>query len=168
LNPHKLALEAMLPQIQNSGGLARTAQASTWPILKDIAMFSLRIADTGMREIHWHPETAEMGYVTAGKGRMTILNPGGKADTYTMEEGDVYFIPRAYPHHIENVGTGDLSLLVFFDQSAPGDIGGWGAVNAYSPEVLAVALGVDASRVPAIPFVMADPLIVPRLNPVDH
>ena len=35
----------------------------------NIAMFSVRITDAGMREPHWHPETAEMGYVLeAGRG----------------------------------------------------------------------------------------------------
>ena len=66
-------------------------------------MFSLVITSAGMREPHWHPETAEMGYVIKGHARMTILQPSGdnKLDTYILKPGDVYFIPRAYPHHIE-------------------------------------------------------------------
>ncbi|RYG37568.1 cupin domain-containing protein [bacterium] len=166
-SPYKLSVAGMVPQIQNTGGAARTAQSATWPILKDLAMFSLQITDTGMREIHWHPETAEMGYVTGGVGRMTILSPGGSTDTYEMRSGDVYFIPRAYPHHIENVGAGDLTLLVFFDQSTPGDIGVQGVAGAYSTEVLAATFGVEPSAIPAFPTVDADPLIVPRVNPID-
>jgi oxalate decarboxylase len=57
-----------------------------------------------MREPHWHPVTAEMGYVQHGDARMTVTNSDG------------YFIPRAYPHHVENIGTDEWHFLIFFDQ----------------------------------------------------
>jgi oxalate decarboxylase len=31
---------------------------------------------------------------------MTVMDPDGTLDDYRLSEGDVYFIPRAYPHHI--------------------------------------------------------------------
>ncbi|PRC62558.1 hypothetical protein C6A85_02435, partial [Mycobacterium sp. ITM-2017-0098] len=63
-----------------------------------------------------------------------------------MTTGDMYFIPRAYPHHIENIGTQTRDpesspspsagryphrssppdpwhFLIFFDQPSPADIG---------------------------------------------
>jgi oxalate decarboxylase len=43
---------------------------------------------------HWHPITAEMGYVHEGSGRMTVMEPDGTFDTWYLEEGDVYFIRR--------------------------------------------------------------------------
>lgn len=78
-------------------------------------MYSLRVADDGMREPHWHPVTAEMGYVQHGDARMTIMNPDGTLDTWKLTTGDMYFI-RAYPHHIENIGADDWHFLIFFDQ----------------------------------------------------
>ena len=36
---------------------------------------------------------------------MTVLDPDGSLDTYELEPGNAYFIPRAYPHHIEIVGN---------------------------------------------------------------
>ena len=35
----------------------------------------------------------------------------------------MYFIPRAYPHHIDNTGTDPWHFLIFFDQPTPADIG---------------------------------------------
>jgi oxalate decarboxylase len=168
INPYKYALEAAQPPIVSAAGSAHTAQASTWPILQDIAMFSLRVTDQGMREVHWHPETAEMGYVTGGTGRMTILSPGGAVDAYVMKQGDIYFIPRAYPHHIENIAGDDLSILIFFDRNQPADIGGKSLVSAFSTEVLAATFRIDPATVPHFPFTAQDPLIVPRINPVDR
>ena len=94
-----------------------------------------------MREPHWHPETAELGYIKKGKGRMSILSPSGNVDTYVMEEGDLYFIPKAYPHHIENLMTDSLEILIFFDQGMPRDVGFTGSVRSASDEVLGSVMG---------------------------
>jgi oxalate decarboxylase len=130
-------------------------------------MFSVHISTQGMREVHWHPDTAEMGYVTEGRGRMTIVSPGGSLDTYEMSAGDTYFIPRSYPHHIEDIGDGELKLLVFFNQRTPGDIGMSTAIGAYSRGVIAAAFGLDMGAVPDFSLRASDGLIVPRVNPLD-
>ena len=102
-SPYRYRLEAAHPLLMNAGGSARMARHDTWPIIKRQALYSLHLTGQGMREPHWHPETAELGYIHKGKGRMSIQNPSGSVDTYMMEEGDIYFIPRAYPHHIEKI-----------------------------------------------------------------
>lgn len=167
INPLKFSIEANLPQIDSPAGSARQSKAPLWPALADISMFSVRITDEGMREPHWHPETAEMGYVAEGRARMTILDPDGSSDTYEIAPGDVYFIPPAYPHHIENIGVGTLHLLIFFDRANPGDIGFRTLVGTLPRDVLAATFGVDEPTLPLFPFTEQDPLIVGRLNPVD-
>jgi oxalate decarboxylase len=166
-NPYKYSIEAALPQRNSEAGTARTSLSKLWPVLQNIAMFSVDLTSQGMRELHWHPETAEMGYITHGKGRMTIVSPDGSADTFEMNQGDVYFIPRAYPHHFEDIGEGDLKLLVFFDQATPGDIGVRTSVGCYSREVLAATFKVEPSALPPFPFATEDPLLVKRINPID-
>lgn len=165
-SPFKYGLEAAQPQILSDGGSARTAKANVWPTLNGLAMFSLRISDRGMREPHWHPETTELGYVVAGRGCMSVLDAKGNVETYEMGTGDVYYIPRAYPHHIENIGTGDLHILVFFDRASPGDVGYRSVATAYSAAVMAAALNVPLAELPKFPFTAEDPLIVSRVNPV--
>jgi oxalate decarboxylase len=132
-------------------------------------MGSLRISTTGMREPHWHPDTAEMGYVVQGQARMTILSPDGdhRLDTYKLKPGDIYFIPRAYPHHIENIGNEEVKFLVFFDQPIAGDIGYTGSFSAYSREVMAATLKCSPSQLSNVPFYPQDLLIVKRFNPVE-
>ncbi len=167
INPYKLSLEAAQAPISSPAGSAHTAKGDVWPVLKDIAMFSVHVSDAGMREVHWHPQTAEMGFVVQGQARMTVLSPGGNVDTYELKPGDVYFIPRAYPHHIEDIGSGDIHFLIFFDQAIPADIGAKSMVSCYAPEVVAATFGVNVANLPDFPFTAADPLIVPRVNPVD-
>jgi oxalate decarboxylase len=166
-NQHKFDVEAQSAPINGSTGSARLARAQFWPALKNLSMYSLRVDESGMREPHWHPGTAEMGYVLSGNARMSVLDPDGSVDTYLLEPGDVYFIPRAYPHHIEVVGGGEIHFLVFFDQPTPGDIGFRASASAFSREVLAASFGVPESELPQFPPTPIDPLIVGRVNPVD-
>lgn len=166
-DPHKFDVEAQQPGLNYVSGNARFARDQFWPALTNISMYSLRVNDNGMREPHWHPVTAEMGYVQHGDARMTVMNPDGTLDTWNMTTGDMYFIPRAYPHHIENLGTDPWHFLIFFDQPTPADIGYRASASAYSREVLAAAFDTHIDDLPMFPFTPADPLVVGRLNPVD-
>ncbi|MGE2720452.1 cupin domain-containing protein [Mycolicibacterium celeriflavum] len=166
-DPHKFDIEAQAPGLNYVSGSARFARDQYWPALKDISMYSLRVTESGMREPHWHPVTAEMGYVQEGDARMTIMNPDGTLDTWALTTGDMYFIPRAYPHHIENIGSQDWHFLIFFDQPFPADIGYRASASAYSREVLAAAFNTHIDDLPNFPFTPIDPLIVERKNPVD-
>ncbi len=159
----KFRVEASSPKVASSAGSARTAQAPAWPVLEGLSMYSVRINERALRQPHWHPETAEMGYVLEGSGQMTVLDPNGSAETYMIEPGDVYFVPPAYPHHIENTGGETLHILIFFSQSTPRDIGYRAAAGAYPAEVIATQLGLAPHELLPFPLDIDDPLIVARL-----
>jgi oxalate decarboxylase len=154
------------PGINTPYGGAKLARGTTWPILKEISMFSLRILGTGMREPHWHPDTAEMGYVVDGHARMTIRSPGSAVETYTLEAGDMYFIPRAYPHHIENIGSDTTHFLIFFDQATGGDIGYTGGLSAFPTRIVTPTLAAPGGTLPLLPNTPADLALVKKTNPV--
>lgn len=165
-NALKFAIESRAPLVSAPVGSAIVARQDTWPALKHLAMYSLRLQGIGMREPHWHPETAELGFVHTGRARMTIQSPGGSAETYELEPGDVYFIPRAYPHHIENLTDSELRFLIFFDNPDVQDIGFTGAIPAFASRITGPALGLAADQVARIPKQPADLLIVSKTNPV--
>jgi oxalate decarboxylase len=166
-DPHKFSVEAVAPALDYPFGNARLARAGAWPALRHLSMYSLRIETSGMREPHWHPETAELGYVAAGRARMSILDPDGSVDAYYLDPGDAYFVPRAYPHQIEVIGDEPIHFCIFFDQPTPGDIGFRASASAYSRRVFAAVFGVPEDDVPDFPFTPIDPLLVSRENPVD-
>lgn len=166
-SPYQYNLELSTPVVSTGEGDAKVARGNVWPILKRQSLYSLVLANTGMREPHWHPETAELGYVHSGKGRMSILSPSGTVETYTMEGGDIYFIPKAYPHHIENLGSSDLRILIFFDQVMPGDIGFTASVKSFPPEALAAILHSKSEVFEQLPQYYEDRFIVKKVNPVD-
>ena len=148
--------------------MAKAARKNVWSVLEKQALYSLQLTGKGMREPHWHPQTAELGYVTKGKGRMSILSPSGKINTYKMEEGDIYFIPKAYPHHIENLQSSELDILIFFDQPMPQDIGFTGSVKSFSDEVLSGTMRCKKEIFQNLPTYYEDLFIVKKKNPLDR
>ena len=160
-------LDTASPLVSTQGGTAKVARKDVWPILHRQALYSLLLNGAGMREPHWHPETAELGYVEKGKGRMSIMSPSGKIDTYVMEPGDIYFIPKAYPHHIENLTDEDLHLLIFFDQPMPADIGFTASIKSFPNEVLTEVLKIPKDFFTSLPTYYQDLFIVEKINPVD-
>jgi len=166
--PYRYNLDGSQPILTNSEGIVRTARQNVWPIVSKQALYSLTLTGQGMRDPHWHPETAELGYIKNGKGRMSILNPCGQIDTYIMEKGDLYFIPKAYPHHIENLESENLEILIFFDRAMPQDIGFTGSVKANSNEVLGAITGTDVSFFAQLPKYYKDLFIVKKFNAVDN
>jgi oxalate decarboxylase len=166
-NPYRYSLEASSPILETVGGSAKMARQNTWAVLKKQALYSLRLTKQGMREPHWHPETSEMGYVHKGKGRMTLLHPSGAIDTYELKEGDLYYIPKAYPHHIETISDTPLHFLIFFDQAMPKDIGFTGSIKAFSNEVLGTFLDVEPQFFDHLHKYFSDLFIVDKINPLD-
>jgi oxalate decarboxylase len=166
-NAHLFDLEGQLAPLSYAYGEARLARKQFWAALEDMSCYRLRIKESGMREPHWHPVTAEMGYVDRGHARMRVLDPDGSLDEYELGPGDVYFVPRAYPHHIEVLGSDDINFLIFFDQPMPGDIGYRATASAFSHEVLAASFDLAERDLPQFPFTPVDPLIVGPTNTRD-
>ncbi|MEV7393922.1 MULTISPECIES: cupin domain-containing protein [unclassified Streptomyces] len=165
-NAHLFDIEGQHAPLSYAYGGARLARKQFWAALDDISMYSLRIREDGMREPHWHPKTGEMGYVAKGRARMRVLSPDVQLAEYELKVGDVYFVPRAYPHHIEVLGDDGFHFLIFFDQPTPGDVGYRATATAFSREVLAGTFGMSERDLPDFPFTPHDPLIVHRENPI--
>ncbi len=139
----KINAEKMSPQIVAQRGTAKVINCHSFPILEDLALFSLRINGNAVREPHWHPNASELNYVLTGRARLIILSPNGEVDDFEIGPGEGSYIPRSYYHYIENIGSEELHMTVFFTNCAPNDLGISGSLSAYSNEVLASIFGVS-------------------------
>ena len=73
-----------------------------------MAAYLLRLKRGGVREPHWHPNASELTYCISGRAQMTIYpsNTGADSftvDSFTIDPGEVVFIPQGFMHNIENV-----------------------------------------------------------------
>ncbi len=156
----KINVEKINPQIITPGGSAKIANKYSFPILEELALFSLRIKGRGVREPHWHPNASELNYVLTGRAKLTILSPGGELDTFEIGPGEGSYIPMSYYHYIESVSDEELHMTVFFTNSAPTDIGISGALSSYSNEQLAAVFGVKPEDFKDLKRYQEDVLVV--------
>jgi oxalate decarboxylase len=160
-NYHKFNLKAFPPTVQSSGGTVSLGNANNFGILSGLACYLLTLKPKGIREPHWHPNAAELDYVIAGRGRMTIFSPGDHVDTFEVGPGEIVFIPSAYFHYIENVNSNeDMQFAVFFNHERPEDIGISGAFGAYSNDVLGSIFDLEPKILDALPKYQEDLFVV--------
>jgi oxalate decarboxylase len=160
-NYHKFNLKAFPPMVQGRGGTVSLGNANNFGILDGLACYLLTLKPKGIREPHWHPNAAELDYVIAGRGRMTVFSPGDRVDTFEVGPGEIVFIPSAYFHYIENVNADeDMQFAVFFNHERPEDIGLSGAFGAYSNDVLGSVFGLQPKILESLPKYQEDLFVV--------
>jgi oxalate decarboxylase len=103
----------MQPTKVTAGGSVKIVDRSNFPAT-NIAAAIVTLKPGGLRELHWHPNEDEWQYYVKGIGRMTVFAASGHARTMDFHEGDVGYIERSMPHHIENIGDTDLVFLEVF------------------------------------------------------
>ena len=50
---------------------------------------------------------------------MTIFSPGAGHDTFTVDPGEIVYVPRGYLHHIENINQGGTKFAIAFNHELP-------------------------------------------------
>lgn len=159
-NRYKFDLEGAKPSVLTAGGWVKMSNHFSFPELQGLTVYSVLLYPGGAREPHWHPNAHELNVLVRGHARISILSPGGDLDTFDMQAGDISFLPRSYFHYIENLGQEDAHFVIFFNATAPSDIGISGSCGAYSDEVLASLFGVEASRFAPLPKYQYDLLVI--------
>jgi oxalate decarboxylase len=133
---HTFNLDNTKPQAVCKGGSRTTANADNFPILKGMALYMLRLDRDGIREPHWHPNAAELSYCINGRALMTIFSPDAGHDTFTVDPGEIVFVPRGYMHHIENISIEETKFVLAFNHENPEDLGITGSVRSVPDRIL--------------------------------
>jgi oxalate decarboxylase len=129
----------------------RIVDSGNFPVSTSIAAGLVRIKPGGMRELHWHPNASEWQFWLAGKGRMTIVMPEGRARTMDFNANDVGYVPAVAGHYIENTGDTDLVFLEMFKASRFQDISLNNWIRRLPPEMATAHLNLDAETLKKIP-----------------
>lgn len=96
---------------KNEGGRATRVTSKEMPGLVNISFEELRLNQNGFQEPIWHPNAGKIGYCTKGSALVSMRTPGN-VEVFTVEAGDVFFIPKGYVHAISNIGK-DESVINF-------------------------------------------------------
>jgi oxalate decarboxylase len=162
---YKFNLGALQPAVDNAGGSVAECDKRVFPIVEKggAGIFLLKLQPGGMREPHWHPNCWEMDYVVAGAVEMTIVPPDGPAETFTLEVGDVAFVPQGYAHSIANVGSVEAVIPIVFNNELPSDIGLSTMYGNFPDGQFTQTFGVPAADMAEIPKPKGTLVVVPKV-----
>ncbi|KAL7539262.1 hypothetical protein ACHAWF_006355 [Thalassiosira exigua] len=128
------------------GGYIYQVTNDMWPVTLTMSGGLMHLDEGSFRDIHWHPNADEMQYVISGSLNVTTYGIGGVDYTYSINAGDIGFVPKGFAHTLEANG-GPVDLLVTFNNPSwkTQELSTWMAV---SPNYLtAASLNVDTEVV---------------------
>lgn len=136
------------------GGTAREASATEFPASLGVAGVSMRLRPGGLRELHWHANAAEWGYVVSGRCRTTLIHPDASWAAEDHETGDTWYFPRGYGHMIQTLGDEECHFILAFDngyfsENATFSVSDW--IARTPAHIVAASLGIDAGLLDDLP-----------------
>ncbi|MDO5616803.1 MAG: cupin domain-containing protein [Cruoricaptor ignavus] len=152
-NSFKYELEKKEPKVIE-GGVTRGASVKDFPASQNIAGVSMHLDSGAMREMHWHANAAEWGYVVKGTMRTTMIDPEGNGFTDIFNAGDIWYFPRGFGHMLQNIGTESCHFILIFDNgdfSEDHTFSVTDFVSSVPPEIAAQNLGISVEEVAQLP-----------------
>jgi oxalate decarboxylase len=140
-------------RIQN-GGWAREVTQADFAISKDIAGVNMRLAQNGIRELHWHQQ-AEWAIMLDGTCRVTVLDEEGRPQVGDVQNGDLWYFPAGLPHSLQGLGSTGAEFLLAFDNGMSTEFNTLLVTDWFAhtpPDVLSLNFGVPADAFKNIPL----------------
>lgn len=111
------SLNSLKPQKYPGGSLINVTSDDVTGFI-NISFSQLRLNKSGSVEPIWHPNANKIGYCTQGSALVTLRTPT-QAHIFTVIAGEVFFVPKGYIHHIENIGDKEVVINFAFDNTKP-------------------------------------------------
>src|SRR5262249_11340443 len=134
------SLDAIKPSYQNAHGSMSYATQKEAAGLKNISFANLHLNAKGMQTPIWHPNANKIGYCLEGKALVSMRSPGDEV-SYTVEKGEIFFIPQGYVHTIECVSDKESIISFALDSELPETMYLSQAVNSISENVFTSTFG---------------------------
>jgi oxalate decarboxylase len=112
------SLDSIKPQKTYAAGSQTSVTSDEVPGFVNISFAALKLNKGSVQEPIWHPNANKIGYCLQGNALVSIRSPGAH-DTFTVKDGDVFFIPKGYIHHIENTNDKESTIHFVFDHTKP-------------------------------------------------
>lgn len=128
------SLGSIKPQKNFDAGSITSVTSDEAAGLVNISFAELKLKKDGTQEPIWHPNANKIGYCQKGSALISMRTPTS-VETYTVKEGDVFFIPQGYVHQISNIGINDNVICFAFNHAKPQVMNFSNAVNSISDSV---------------------------------
>lgn len=125
---------ASIQETKTSAGTAISVTSKEMPGLVNISFSTLKLNKGGAQNPIWHPNANKIGHCLQGNAYISIRTPIGE-DSFTVSEGEVFFIPKGYVHHIVNNEDKEVHLIFALDNDKPEEMSFSKAVQSLTPSV---------------------------------
>lgn len=112
------SLSSIKPQKSTASGSLTWVTSKETPGFVNISFANLRLNKRGSLESMWHPNASKVGYCTEGNILVSIRSPVGN-NVFTVKQGEIFFIPQGYVHHIENIGEKECVVSFALNNASP-------------------------------------------------
>lgn len=129
----------------------RIVSETEFPISTTMTGALLTLKPGAFRAMHWHPNADEWQYIVKGNARLSVFASSGIASTVDMKPGDVGYVPMGFGHAIENVGDGDMEMIIVLNNGQYQEISASAWLASQPTQLLATNLGVSEEIVNRIP-----------------
>ncbi len=115
---YSFSLNSIKPERNYKIGKLTYVTSDEVPGFANIAFASLVLNNGGALEPIWHPNAHKIGYCTQGSALVSIRSPEN-VDIFTVNAGEMFFIPKGYIHHIANFASQECLIKFAFSNSKP-------------------------------------------------
>lgn len=141
--------------IATAGGTETLITEDQFPLFKgqdnnplnheQLSLALLKLNPRGVREPHWHLNANEILYLAQGTAAMTIFlgSPNLIHDSFAVSAGDIVFVPKGFFHHIDNIGSVPLKIILAYNNSKVETEGLSGAVGVSGPDLMNKTFGTS-------------------------
>lgn len=112
------SLEKIKPQNKFTGGSITHVTDDQVPGFENISFCSLKLNPAGSLEPIWHPNAHKIGYCIGGEAMVTMRTPSS-VEMFTVQKGDVFFVPKGYIHSIANCGNSEVIIKFASNHDEP-------------------------------------------------
>ncbi|MEE2907565.1 MAG: cupin domain-containing protein [Planctomycetota bacterium] len=99
---HFFTTDSLVETESSAGGSIRMLTSNEVPGLTNLSHVDLTLQKNGVMKPIWHPNAQKIGYCTQGKLLVSIRAPG-QSEQFTVEKGEIFYVPQGCIHHIENM-----------------------------------------------------------------
>jgi len=127
------------------------ATVDNFPVSDKMAGALMSLKPGALREMHWHPNSNEWGYLLNGKIRVTLFAADAGSLSEVIGPGQVFYIPMGCGHYIENTGADEAEILLVFDNGVYQEISISEWIADTPPDVASIVFGVPEKVIKQFP-----------------
>lgn len=140
------SLKSVQPHFNNEAGSLTCVTSKEASGFVNISFANLKLNKRGSVEPIWHPNANKIGYCVQGKALVSMRTPVA-SETFTVQKGEIFFIPQGFVHHSENIGDEECIINFALNNANPEIMYFSKAIHSISDNVFNSTFKTDSSFV---------------------